>query len=154
DGRRPGREDDTGVEGCEASSGAAQRARARPSPAVHGSITRAIVAMPPNQKCPHCATLVEDWHFEWGPDGSLPLFFPGKAVSNFPSCKKPVSYQGGTLSVPSAAGLPLRERLVSKAAVWAKNNGTTLEDYIRAVSPGQQYAGYFTQAEIQQADIQ
>jgi hypothetical protein len=97
--------------------------------------------------------MVEDWHFEWCPDGSPPLFYQGKAVTDCPSCGKPVSYQGGTLSVPTVADLPLRKRLANKAADWAKINGTTLEKYIQGFSAGQQYTGYFTQAEVQQADI-
>jgi hypothetical protein len=115
---------------------------------------RAIIAMPPNLRCPHCANLVEDWHFEWCPDGAPPLFYQGKAVTDCPLCHKPVSYQGGTLSVPAVASLPLLQRGAKKAAIWAKNNGTTLEKYIQGVSAGQQYAGYFTPAEIQQADTQ
>jgi hypothetical protein len=110
--------------------------------------------MPPNEKCPQCGILVEDWHFEWCPDGSPPLLYQGKAVSDCPCCRKPVSYLGGKLSVPAVAGLPLQKRLVNKAADWAKNNGFTLEKYIQGDPSGQQYGGYFTLAEVQQVDIQ
>jgi hypothetical protein len=110
--------------------------------------------MPPNQKCPHCSALVEDWHFEWCPDGAPLLFYQGKAVTDCPLCQKPVSYQGGTLSAPISAGPTLLRRQANKAAEWAKNNGITLQKYIQGGSAGQQYGGYFSQAEVQQADTQ
>jgi hypothetical protein len=110
--------------------------------------------MPPNEKCPHCSVLVEDWHFEWCPTGSARLFYQGNAVTDCPLCRQPVSYQAGALSVPTTASLPLLKRQAQKAAVWAKLNGLTLEKYIQGGSTGKQYAGYFTQAAIQQADTQ
>jgi hypothetical protein len=108
--------------------------------------------MPPNELCPQCAALVEDWHLEWCPDGSPLLFYQASAVTDCPVCHRPVSYQGGVLSVPTSAALPLLRRQVAKAAAWARNNGLTLEDYLRGPSAGQQYTGYFSQAAIQQAD--
>jgi hypothetical protein len=48
----------------------------------------------------------------------------------------------------------LLRRQADKAAEWARINGITLAMYIQGGSPGQQYAGYFTQAEVQQADAQ
>ena len=110
--------------------------------------------MPPNEKCPHCGTVVEDWHFEWCPDGAALLFYRGKAATDCPVCLTPVSYQGGTLSIPTVAGLPLLRRQATKAAQWSKNNGITLEKYIQGWSAGQQYLSYFSQAAMQQADSQ
>jgi hypothetical protein len=82
------------------------------------------------------------------------LFYQGRAVTDCPLCRKEVSYQGGALSVPATANFPVLRREAIKGAAWAKNNGITLEKYIQGVSAGQQYAGYFTQAEVQQADLQ
>jgi hypothetical protein len=110
--------------------------------------------MPPNQKCPHCSALVEDWHFEWCPDGAALLFYQGKAVTDCPLCLKPISYQGGSLSASTSFGLPLLRRQPNKAAQWGQNNGITLEKYIQGWPSGQQYVAYFTQAEVQQADSQ
>jgi hypothetical protein len=98
--------------------------------------------------------LVEDWHFEWCPDGAALLFFQGKAVVDCPLCQKPVSYQGGMLSAPVRASPTLLRRQANKAAEWAKINGITLAVYLQGGSAGQQYAGYFTPAEVQQADTQ
>jgi hypothetical protein len=66
----------------------------------------------------------------------------------------PASYQGGTLSVPTVAGLPVLRRQATKAAQWSKNNGTSLEEYIQGWSAGQQYLSDFSRAAIQQADSQ
>jgi hypothetical protein len=79
--------------------------------------------MPPNEKCPHCSALVEDWHFEWCPDGAPVLLYQGKAVTDCPLCLKPVSYQGGTLSAPTSLGVPLLGRQPNRAAQWAQING-------------------------------
>jgi hypothetical protein len=79
------------------------------------------------------------------------VLYQGKAVTDCPLCQKPVSYQGGTLSIPTG-NLPLLRRQATKAARWAQNNGTTLARYTLGVSAGQQYLGYFPAEEIQQAD--
>ena len=54
--------------------------------------------------------------------------------------------------MPATANLPMLGRKAGKAALWARYNGTTLQKYIEGASAGQQYAGYFAQAVIQQAD--
>jgi hypothetical protein len=97
---------------------------------------------------------VEDWHLEWCPDEAPLLLYQGKAVTDCPLCRKLVSYQGGTLSVSASAAFPLLSRQVTKAAAWASNNGLTLEKYLQGTPAGQQYAGYFPLAAIQQADAQ
>jgi hypothetical protein len=81
------------------------------------------------------------------------MLFQGNAVTDCPLCGNMVSYQGGTLSVPAVANLPLLKRLATKGAIWAKNNGTTLENYTQGIVAGQQYAAYFAPAVIQQADV-
>ena len=110
--------------------------------------------MPPAQECPHCLALVEDWHFEWCPDGAPVLLYQGKAVTDCPLCLKAVSYLCGTLSAPTSWGLPLLKREPNKAARWAQNNGITLEKYIQRWPAGHQYTGYFAQGAVQQADSQ
>jgi uncharacterized Zn finger protein (UPF0148 family) len=65
--------------------------------------------MPPNETCPQCGTLVEDWHLEWCQDGSSPLLYQGKAVTDCPACRKAVSYQGGHLFCPNRDRLAVAE---------------------------------------------
>ncbi len=110
--------------------------------------------MPPNHKCPQCGQLIEDWQFECCPDGALPQLYQGKAISDCPLCKQPVSYQGGNFSIPTVTGLPVLKRQVLKAARWSANNQHTLEHYLLNVSAGKQHAAQFTPTEIQQSDAQ
>lgn len=110
--------------------------------------------MPPNQNCPQCGHIIEDWHFEWCADGALPQLYQGMAVADCPLCKQPVSYQGGIFSIPTAADLTVMKRQVLKAAKWAENNQETLEHYLQNVSAGMQHVGQFTAAEIEHADAQ
>ena len=56
--------------------------------------------------------------------------------------------------MPQAPHLPVLKRLVDKAAQWSVNNQHTLDHYLNTVSAGKQYAGYFSLADVNQADAQ
>jgi hypothetical protein len=112
-------------------------------------------AMPPNQKCPICLQMVEDWHVEWY-KSEYPFLYRGLAAMDCPLCGEPVGLQLGTIG-PAPAGVPLVRRYSDKAAEWATSQagsaGGTLQGYVSTSGAGMQYAGYWPAQEIQQADV-
>jgi hypothetical protein len=116
--------------------------------------TEATVIMPPNEKCPMCHELIEDWHLEWYRTEG-PQLFRGLAAMDCPLCGSAVGYQQGRIG-PVPAGAPLVKRDAEKAAEWAsfgaKYAGGTLSGYVSTPGPGSQYANYWSVQEVQQAD--
>jgi hypothetical protein len=110
--------------------------------------------VPPNEKCPNCQQLVEDWHLEWY-QTETPLFYRGLAALDCPLCGQAVGFQQGMIGL-APAGVPLVRRYVDKAARWAllgaEFAGGTLQGYLYTPGPGRQYTSYFTPHEVQQAD--
>jgi hypothetical protein len=110
--------------------------------------------MPPNEECPNCRELVEDWHVEWYKSEGQTLY-RGLAAMDCPSCGQPVGFQRGDIG-PAPLGVPLVKRYADKAAEWAAFQavaaGGTLQGYTSTPGPGIQYAGYWSIQEIQQAD--
>ena len=110
--------------------------------------------MPPNEKCPICLQLVEDWHVEWYKNEGSALY-KGLAAMDCPSCAQPVGFQQGIIG-PAPPGIPLVKRYTDKAAEWAVLGATyaggTLYGYISTAGAGSQYGNYWTPHEVQQAD--
>ena len=110
--------------------------------------------MPPNEKCPNCFHLVEDWHVEWYKTENT-LLYRGLAAMDCPLCGQPVGLQGGNVG-PAPPGVPMVKRHVDKAAEWAVlgagHAGGTLDGYISIAGAGSQYVNYWTPQEVQQAD--
>ena len=109
--------------------------------------------MPPNEECPNCHQLVEDWHVEWYKTEG-PLLYKGLAAMDCPLCGRPVGFLQG--KVGGAPGVPQLKRYVDKAAEWAASQaiaaGGTLQGYISVAGAGTQYASYWTSQEVRQAD--
>jgi hypothetical protein len=89
--------------------------------------------MPPNEHCPNCLQLIEDWHLEWYTTEG-PLLFKGLAAMDCPLCGRAVGFQGGKIGI-APPGVPLVRRYVAKAAEWAA---------LQAVSAGGTLQGYTT----------
>src|SRR5437588_8641331 len=110
--------------------------------------------MPPNEECPNCHRIVEDWHVEWYKTEG-PTLYQGLAAMDCPLCGQPVGYQQGKVG-PAPPGVPLVRRYVDKAAEWAASQtaaaGGTLQGYITLAQEGARYASYWTPQEVQQAD--
>ena len=110
--------------------------------------------MPPNEECPNCHRVVEDWHIEWYKSEG-PLLYNGLAAMDCPLCGQPVGFRQGKIG-PAPPGVPLVRRYADKAAEWAplgaKYAGGTLHEYASAAGPGNQYASYWTGQQVQQAD--
>jgi hypothetical protein len=110
--------------------------------------------MPPNEECPNCRQIVEDWHVEWH-ETEGPALYKGLAAMDCPLCGQPVGFQQGKI-IPAPVGVPLVRRSADKAAEWAplgaKYAGGNLFGYISTVGPGSQYAKYWTLQEVLQAD--
>src|SRR5437660_9948440 len=107
---------------------------------------KAIRTMPPNEKCPNCHLMVEDWHIEWyKTDGSS--LVKGLAAMDCPVCGVPVGLLRGIIG-PAPPGVPLVRRYVDKAAEWAASQavsvGGTLQGYLSSAGAGTQYANYWT----------
>jgi hypothetical protein len=110
--------------------------------------------MPPNEECPHCRFVVQDWHVEWyGTD--VPRLYQGKAAMDCPVCGGAVSFQKGQIGMATAS-TPILRRHADKAADWAQVGasfaGGTLQGYTSTIGPGNQYATYWRLQEIVQAD--
>lgn len=110
--------------------------------------------MPPNEECPSCRRVVEDWHVEWYKTEG-PSLYQGRAALDCPLCRQPVGFQGGKLG-PAPPGVPLVRRQADQAALWAASQavsaGGTLQGYTSVAGAGLQYAGYWSTREVQQAD--
>ena len=110
--------------------------------------------MPPNEECPHCRQLVEDWHVEWY-KSERPLLDKGLAAMDCPLCSGAVGFQQGKIGL-APLGVPVFRRYVDKAAEWsafgAAYAGATLDGYISTGGAGNQYVNYWTLQDVQQAD--
>jgi hypothetical protein len=110
--------------------------------------------MPPNEECPNCRQIVEDWHVEWYKNERSALY-QGHVAMDCPLCGQPVSFQGGNIgSAPPS--VPLVKRSADKAAEWAALGatyaGASLHGYISTTGAGSQYVNYWTSHEVHQAD--
>ena len=107
-----------------------------------------------NEDCPNCHVRVQDWHIEWYKSEG-PLLYRGLVAMDCPLCRQPVGFQFGTIG-PATPGVPLVRRHLDKAAEWAVSQaisaGGTLQGYTSHPGAGLQYAGYWTDQEILQAD--
>jgi hypothetical protein len=111
--------------------------------------------MPPNEECPNCHQIVEDWHVEWY-ESEGPTLYKGQAAMDCPLCGQAVGFHQGKIG-PAPPGVPMVRRHVQKAANWAplgaQYAGGTLAGYISTAGPGSQYARYWTAQEVQNADM-
>jgi hypothetical protein len=112
--------------------------------------------MPPNEKCPNCHLMVEDWHVEWYRSETSTLY-KGLVAMDCPLCGQAVGFQQGMIG-PAPPGVPLVRRYAEKAAEWAAFQavaaGGTLQGYTSSAGAGVQYVDYWTSQEILQADVQ
>ena len=110
--------------------------------------------MPPNEECPNCHQIVEDWHVEWH-ETEGPALYKGLVAMDCPLCGGRVGFQRGKIG-PAPMGVPLVKRSADKAAEWAplgaKFAGGTLQGYISTTGPGSQYAQYWIMSVVLQAD--
>jgi hypothetical protein len=117
-------------------------------------MAKATLAMPPNQKCPNCHQMVEDWHVEWYKTEG-PSLYQGLAAMGCPLCGQPVGFQQGKIG-PAPLGVPLWRRYADQAAEWAASQavsaGGTLQGYLSAAGAGVPYASYWAPHEVRQAD--
>ena len=114
-----------------------------------------IIAFPAGVACPQCSRVVEDWHTEWTDPAHGSDFYKGLRSIDCPLCGGWVLYQGQKIqAVPPGADPQKTRRLPLQAARWAKSQSRQgkLREYIDKSAPGQQYRGYFTDQEIQDAD--
>lgn len=118
-------------------------------------LTRHVIAYPANVPCPVCGTLVQDWHTEWTDPAQAPDFYKGLKVIDCPLCGGWVLYKEQKIQAVPADESPQRvRRLPLQAARWAKSQSRqgNLRDYLDQSPPGQQYRGYFTDKDVQDAD--
>ena len=109
--------------------------------------------MPPNEPCPSCGSLVPDWHREWYTRPDQAKIFQGAAGMDCPVCGGLAMHAGWLTPLTPAGGQTERvKRDVIQAAYWAAvSAGKPLEEYLKS-HEGSPYAGYWTAAEVQQAD--
>lgn len=114
-----------------------------------------IIAFPANVPCPVCGVVVQDWHTEWTDPAQGTDFFNGNRTLDCPLCGVWVLYKAQRIeAVPPGDNPKATKRLPLQAARWAKSQSRqgNLRDYLDQSAPGQQYQGYFTDQEIQDAD--
>jgi len=118
-------------------------------------VAKATLTMPPNEECPNCHQIIEDWHIEWYKTEG-PSLIKGLAAMDCPLCGGPVGFHQGKIG-PAPLGALLVKRYPDKAAGWAPIGamyaGGTLQGYILTAGPGTQYANYWTAQEVKQADM-
>jgi hypothetical protein len=118
-------------------------------------LARPIIAYPASVPCPVCGGVVQDWHTEWTDPTQAPDFYQGLRALDCPLCGGWVLYKGQNVQAVPAGDNPQRTRRLSlQAARWAKSQSRqgNLRDYLDQTAPGQQYRGYFTDKEVQDAD--
>ena len=99
--------------------------------------------------------MVHDWHTEWTDPALAPEFYKGLRAIDCPLCGEWVLYKGQRIQAVPAGDNPQKtKRLPLQAARWAKSQSKqgNLRDYLVQTTPGQQYRGYFTDKEVQEAD--
>jgi len=116
---------------------------------------RVIIAYPANVPCPACGAVVQDWHTEWTDPTHAPDFYKGLRALDCPLCGEWVLYKAQKIAAVPAGENPQKTKCIPlQAARWAKSQSRQgkLRDYLDQTSPGQQYKGYFTDQEVQDAD--
>lgn len=108
--------------------------------------------MPPEMKCPFCAEIVSDWHFEWHTQQDQRDIYDGISAMECPLCRAGVAFDGFAVSEASAGLVPAK-RDVAKAAHWARNQNKSLRDYLKT-QEGQAYVQFWTDDELDAADQQ
>ena len=114
-----------------------------------------IVAFPSNTPCPVCGSVVQDWHTEWTDPAQASEFYKGLRALDCPLCGTWVLYKERQIqAIPAGEDPQKTKRLPLQAARWAKSQSKegNLRDYLDQSTVGTQYAGYFTDQEIQEAD--
>lgn len=114
-----------------------------------------IVAYPANVPCPVCGGIVQDWHTEWIDPAYGPGLYKGARAIDCPLCGGWVLYKAQRIHpVPQGNSIQRTKRLPLQAARWAKSQSRQgkLDGYLRETAPGQQYQGYFSDAEVLEAD--
>jgi hypothetical protein len=110
--------------------------------------------MPPKEECPNCHQIVLDWHVEWYVSEG-PALYKGLVAMDCPLCGQRVGFQLARIG-PAPTQAVVVKRSASKAAEWATFQavaaGGTLGGYLSKAAAGLQYASYWPQSEIQQAD--
>jgi hypothetical protein len=100
-----------------------------------------------------------DWHNEWYEAAQRRAIYSGQAAMDCPRCRKAVRWfeSRDLVALPANAQVPAFQRLAALAAQWVPVREpacTNLAGYIANHPAGQQYGGYWSQTEIQQADQQ
>jgi hypothetical protein len=115
--------------------------------------------MPPNETCPHCGQLIFDWHNEWYDASQRRAIYDGQAAMDCPLCRQAVRWfeSRDIATAPASSQQPVYQRSASLAAQWVTVRETTcvnLAGYVAKHPAGQQYAGYWQQSDVEQADEQ
>jgi hypothetical protein len=115
--------------------------------------------MPPNERCPHCAEFILDWHNEFYDGAQRRAIYRGQAAMDCPLCSQPVFwFESGDIAAPPVnAQVPVFRRSAGIAAQWVPIRESTcinLAGYIANHPAGQQYSDYWQPGEVQQADQQ
>jgi hypothetical protein len=124
------------------------------NPEKQDRIARAIRAEPARAPCPQCQQLVKDWHREWYPPELQPRIYKGERYADCPWCGKPVTLGFG-VELPRDTNATPTKRDIDMAAEWALlySPEKNLPQHVKqdTVLGGQQYQGYWSEEEMQQA---
>jgi hypothetical protein len=106
-----------------------------------GDYTR--IAVPWGINCPHCKTIIHDWHLEWY-DNQTEIT-KWKKPADCPVCRQPVYLSTNSVYVAPLISTP-KLRSIQRAEMWAINNGLNLEEYLE--TEGSQYRNYWEYANV------
>ena len=66
-----------------------------------------MLAMPPNEPCPHCGKLILDWHNEWYQGAQRRAIYSGQAAMDCPQCRRAVlGFESRDIAAPPANAQP------------------------------------------------
>src|SRR5919202_1248787 len=119
------------------------------------TLARQIVAYPANTPCPVCGGNTLEWPPEGRGPAQAPEFYKGLRALDCPPCGGWVLYKERQVQAVPAGSTPQKTRRIPlQAARWAKSQSRqgNLRDYLDQSTAGQQYRGYFTDSEVQDAD--
>jgi len=108
-----------------------------------------------NVPCLICGAIVQEWHTEWTDPTHAPDLHRGVRTINCPRCGGWVLFKDQRIEAVPPGDRPQKtKRFPLEAARWAKSQSRqgNLGDYLDQSAPGQQYQGYFTDEEVQDAD--
>ena len=110
--------------------------------------------MPPNEECPNCHQIVEDWHIEWYKI-EAPLLFQGALAMDCPLCGQSVGFEHGKIGpapTGGSAGETVRGQGGAAGSVRSAVRGRNAARLSLHRGTAEPVCHYWSAEEVQEAD--